>query len=95
MVLYGLTSTYFEAHRCPLAHYDYSRAKRRSNPQIVFGILSSADGGLVQSFQDCLKDLATIAKNCIQLCMSSLQDFTMTTPGSSQRHAPQLLRVRL
>jgi len=44
LVLYDLTSTYFEGHHCPLATYGYSRDERRSNPQIVFGILSSADG---------------------------------------------------
>jgi len=44
LVLYDLTSTYFEGHHCPLARYGYSRDERRSNPQIVFGILSAADG---------------------------------------------------
>jgi hypothetical protein len=44
LVLYGLTSTYFEGRHCPLAKYSYSRDERRSNPQIVFGILSSAAG---------------------------------------------------
>jgi hypothetical protein len=44
LVLYDLTSTYFEGHHCPLAAYGYSRDERRSNPQIVFGILSSAEG---------------------------------------------------
>ena len=44
LVLYDLTSTYFEGHHCPLAQYGYSRDERRSNPQIVFGLLSSAAG---------------------------------------------------
>jgi transposase len=44
LVLYDLSSTYFEGRHCPLAQYGYSRDERRSNPQIVFGILSSADG---------------------------------------------------
>jgi hypothetical protein len=44
LVLYDLTSTYFEGHHCPLAQYGYSRDERRANPQIVFGILSAADG---------------------------------------------------
>jgi hypothetical protein len=44
LVLYDLTSTYFEGHHCPLAQFGYSRDERRANPQIVFGLLSSADG---------------------------------------------------
>src|SRR5437762_12940977 len=37
LVLYDLTSTYFEGRHCPLAKFGYSRDERRSNPQIVFG----------------------------------------------------------
>jgi len=44
LVLYDLTSTYFEGRRCPLAKYGYSRDERRSNLQIVFGLLSNGEG---------------------------------------------------
>jgi len=44
LVLYDLTSTYFEGRHCPLAHYGYSRDERRSNLQIVFGLLSNGEG---------------------------------------------------
>ncbi len=44
LVLYDLTSTHFEGRHCPLAQYGHSRDERRTNPQIVFGILSSAEG---------------------------------------------------
>jgi transposase len=44
LVLYDLSSTYFEGHHCPLAKYGYSRDERRSNRQIVFGLLSSSEG---------------------------------------------------
>jgi transposase len=44
LVLYDLTSTYFEGHPCPRAKYGDSRDERRSNPQILFGVLSSAEG---------------------------------------------------
>jgi len=44
LVLYDVTSTYFEGRACPLAQFGYSRDERRSNPQIVFGVLSDADG---------------------------------------------------
>lgn len=44
LVLYDLTSTYFEGRHCPLAKFGYSRDERRSNPQIVFGVLSNGEG---------------------------------------------------
>jgi len=63
LVLYDLTSTYFEGHHCPLARYGYSRDERRSNPQIVFGILSSADGCpvAVEVFEGNTGDPKTVA----------------------------------
>jgi transposase len=44
LVLYDLTSTYFEGRHCPLARYGYSRDERKSNPQILFGVLSNGEG---------------------------------------------------
>lgn len=44
LVLYDVTSTYFEGHCCPLATYGHSRDERRNNPQIVFGVVSNGDG---------------------------------------------------
>ncbi len=44
LVLYDLTSTYFEGRKCPLARYGYSRDERRGNPQIVFGVVSNEQG---------------------------------------------------
>ena len=44
LVLYDLTSSYFEGRHCPLAKYGYSRDERRSNLQIVFGLLSNGEG---------------------------------------------------
>lgn len=44
LVLYDLTSTYFEGHHCPLAHYGHSRDERPGNLQIVFGVLTDARG---------------------------------------------------
>lgn len=35
VVLYDLTSTYFEGRHCPLARLGHSRDKRSANPQIV------------------------------------------------------------
>jgi len=44
LVLYDVTSTYFEGHCCPLATFGHSRDERKNNPQIVFGVLSNSDG---------------------------------------------------
>jgi transposase len=44
MVLYDVTSTYFEGRRCPLARMGHSRDGRRDRPQIVFGLLTDNEG---------------------------------------------------
>jgi hypothetical protein len=50
----------------------------------------------VQSFQDWLKDLATIVKNTIQPQLKSLPAFeVITRPTPAQQHALQLLTVSL
>ena len=69
LVLYDLTSTYFEGHHCPLAQYGYSRDERRSNPQIVFGILSSAEGCpvAVEVFEGNTGDPKTVASQVVKL----------------------------
>jgi transposase len=44
LVLYDLTSTYFEGRHCPLAKFGHSRDERSGNPQIVYGLLTDAEG---------------------------------------------------
>ena len=44
LVLYDVTSTYLEGRCCPLARLGYSRDHRRDRPQVVIGLMSSADG---------------------------------------------------
>jgi transposase len=44
LVLYDLTSTYFEGRQCPLARFGHSRDERPGNPQIVYGLLTDAEG---------------------------------------------------
>ena len=44
LVLYDLTSTYFEGQSCPLAQYGKSRDERSGNLQIVFGLLTNSEG---------------------------------------------------
>ncbi len=44
LVLYDLTSTYFEGRTCPLARRGYSRDGKRGSLQIVFGLLTNSEG---------------------------------------------------
>jgi transposase len=44
LVLYDVTSTYFEGRCCPLAHLGHSRDGKKDKLQIVFGLLCSRDG---------------------------------------------------
>ena len=44
VVLYDLTSAYFEGHCCPLAHLGYPRDRKKGKLQIVFGLLCNAEG---------------------------------------------------
>ena len=63
LVLYDLTSTYFEGRHCPLAQYGYSRDERRSNLQIVFGLLCNGQGCpvAVEVFEGNTADAKTVA----------------------------------
>jgi transposase len=63
LVLYDVSSTYFEGHCCPLARYGHSRDERRGNPQIVFGILADAEGCpvAVEVFEGNTADPKTVA----------------------------------
>lgn len=69
LVLYDLTSSYFEGHHCPLAKFGYSRDERRSNPQIVFGVLSTAEGCpvAVEVFDGNTGDPKTVATQVAKL----------------------------
>jgi transposase len=44
LVLYDLTSTYFEGRHCPLGKLGHSRDGKSGKPQIVFGLLTNAQG---------------------------------------------------
>src|SRR6204780_1350903 len=44
LVLYDLTSTYFEGRHCPLAKLGHSRDDKSGTLQIVFGLLTNAAG---------------------------------------------------
>jgi transposase len=44
LVLYDVSSSYFEGRHCPLAQYGHSRDHRNDRPQIVYGLLCTRDG---------------------------------------------------
>ena len=44
MVLYDVSSSYFEGRTCPLAKLGYSRDGKRGLPQIIYGLLCDSDG---------------------------------------------------
>jgi len=63
VVLYDVTSTYFEGRRCPLAHYGHSRDERPGNLQIVCGLLTNPQGCpvAVEVFEGNTGDPKTVA----------------------------------
>jgi transposase len=44
LVLYDVSSSYFEGRCCPLAHYGHSRDHRHDRLQIVYGLLCTREG---------------------------------------------------
>lgn len=44
LVLYDVTSTYFEGRTCPLARLGYNRDQKKGKLQIVFGLLCTFEG---------------------------------------------------
>lgn len=44
LVLYDVSSSYFEGRHCPLAQFGHSRDHRGDRPQIVYGLLCTREG---------------------------------------------------
>lgn len=63
VVLYDVTSTYFEGRHCPLARLGHSRDERPGNLQIVFGLLTNHEGCpvAVEVFEGNTGDPKTVA----------------------------------
>jgi transposase len=63
LVLYDLTSTYFEGRHCPLARLGYSRDNSKGKLQIEFGVLTDAQGCpvAVEVFEGSVGDPKTLA----------------------------------
>jgi transposase len=43
-VLYDVSSSYYEGHTCPLAHFGHDRDGQKGLPIIVYGVLTNAEG---------------------------------------------------
>jgi len=69
LVLYDVTSTYFEGRHCPLARFGHSRDERSGNPQIVFGLLTNHEGCpvAVEVFAGNTADPKTVAAQVTKL----------------------------
>jgi hypothetical protein len=63
LVLYDVTSVYFEGRSCPLVRFGKSRDGKRDKPQIVFGLLCTAQGCpvAVEVFEGNTGDPTTLA----------------------------------
>jgi hypothetical protein len=63
LVLYDVTSVYFEGQKCPLAKFGYCRDKKKGKLQIVVGLLCNAEGCpvSVQVFEGNTGDPKTLA----------------------------------
>jgi hypothetical protein len=63
LVLYDVSSSYFEGRCCPLAHYGHSRDHRSDRPQIVYGLLCTRAGlpVAVEVFDGNTADPATLS----------------------------------
>jgi transposase len=69
LVLYDLTSTYFEGRHCPLAKLGHSRDDKSGTLQIVFGLLTNAAGCpvAVEVFAGNTSDPKTVASQVEKL----------------------------
>ena len=69
LVLYDLTSTWLTGRCCELAARGHSRDAKRDDPQIVFGLICSADGCpiAVEVFKGNTGDPATVAPQVAKL----------------------------
>jgi hypothetical protein len=62
LVLYDVSSSYFEGHTCPLAQLGYSRDGKRGTLQIIYGLLCDREGRpiAVEVFEGALHDDKTL-----------------------------------
>ena len=83
LVLYDVSSSYFEGRHCPLAQHGYSRDHRGDRLQIVYGLLCTRDGlpVAVEVFDGNTADPATLSNQVSKL----KQRFGLITDGAGGR----------
>lgn len=69
LLLYDVTSTYFEGHTCPLAKLGHNRDDKKNKLQIVVGLLCAADGCpvAVEVYPGNTADPATLASQILKV----------------------------
>jgi transposase len=69
LVLYDVSSSYFEGRSCPLARLGYSRDGKRGTPQVIYGLLCDKPGRpiAVEVFSGQLHDDATLPSQITKL----------------------------
>jgi hypothetical protein len=69
LVLYDVSSSYFEGKTCPLAQYGYSRDHRGDRLQIVYGLLCNSEGCpvAIEVFEGNTGDPRTVASQVRKL----------------------------
>src|SRR5260370_1144099 len=69
LVLYDVTSTYFEGRTSPLARFGYNRDGKRHQLQIVFGLLCTLEGCpvAIEVFEGNVGDPSTLASQISKL----------------------------
>jgi len=69
LVLYDVTSTYFEGRTCELAKFGYNRDGKAGKLQIVFGLMCTAEGCpvAVEVFEGNIGDPSTLASQVSKL----------------------------
>lgn len=69
LVLYDLSSSYFEGRKCELAGYGYSRDERRGSLQIVYGLMCDREGRpvAIEVFEGGLKDSQSVPAQITKL----------------------------
>ena len=62
LVLYDLSSTYYEGNHCPIAKFGYNRDRKRGKKQINFGVLTNDQGVPIacEVFEGNTSDQATL-----------------------------------
>lgn len=69
LVLYDVSSSYLTGRHCPLAKRGYSRDHRRDLPQVVYGVLTDAEGCpvAVEVFEGNVRDCKTVVSQVDRL----------------------------